>query len=423
MHDVELIKHLFLQLVIILFVCRLIIFFGVKYLKQSEVVCEMFAGMILGPSFLGLAFPEFKEWLFPGNLIISDFNTQFNHPSMSILYAISHIGIVSYMFLLGLEFDKNFIYEKLKKITIISSVSVFVPFLFGIFIAFCLYKYPGLFNQDVNIISSSLYCGTMFSITAFPVLARILREKKIVKTDLGLLILSTASISDISAWVLLALTLSFINNDMFSVLMVIIGSFLYIIFFLVIVKNILNFIFKDLDEFNLVFVYILIMLGAWLADIIGIHSVFGSFIVGLAIPRGKIEKQIHEKIGPIINSFFVPIFFVYSGLNTQINLIDNLNLWLILSLIIIFAIIGKGVFCTLAAKATGEDWQSSIAIGVLMNCRGLMELIVLNIGLTYQIITPVFFTMGVIMTVVTTLITAPIFNLIYNKTKYNLRSA
>lgn len=415
MANVELIKHLFLQLAIILFVCRCITSFGVKYLKQTEVVCEMFAGMMLGPSFLGLIFPEFKEWLFPSAFITLDSNKVFNHPSMSILYAISHIGLVLYMFLLGLEFNKSFVYGRLKQISIISGSGILAPFLLGILVTFFLYEQHGLFQPHISIWPAALYFGTMISITAFPALARMLHEKNMTRTNLGLLAIATASIGDVAAWCLLALVLSCIKKDIGFVSTTILGSFVYIIFFLVIVKNILSYIFKRLNEINLVFIYILIMLGAWIADIIGIYSVFGAFIVGLAMPRGKIEGQIHEKISPLINSFLVPVFFVYSGLNTHINLIDNAQLWSTTILIIIVAMIGKGVFCTLAARATGENWQDSMAIGTLMNCRGLMELIILNIGLENNIITPVFFTIGVIMTIITTLITAPLFNFIYKQ--------
>jgi Kef-type K+ transport system membrane component KefB len=225
MLDFELVTHLFLQLAIILIVCRCISFFGIKYLKQTEVVCEMIAGMLLGPSFLGIFAPEFKEWLFPSEIIISGFNEKFSHPSMIILYAISHIGLILYMFLVGLEFDKSYVDGKLKKISIISGSGILAPFLLGISFSFFLYQQPGLFQPYISAWSAALYFGIMISITAFPTLARILNEKNMTKSNLGLISLSAASIGDAAAWGLLALVLSCIKDNWVVALITITGGF------------------------------------------------------------------------------------------------------------------------------------------------------------------------------------------------------
>lgn len=417
MSNFELTKHLFLQLALIFLVCRCVVFLGVTYLKQTVVVCEMMAGILLGPSLLGLIAPEIKEWLFPGNIILLSNNSKVSHPSMSILYSMSQVGIALYMFLVGLELKKNHIKGNIKKISIICVSGILAPLLLGMLTTFFLYQHYDLFSPHINILSASLYLGIAISITAFPTLARMLHEKKMTNTKLGSLALGAGSIGDALAWCLLAIILSCIKENLFIAFTTIIGGSIYVIFCFLIGKNVLRAAFKKfyfLDKhIDLAYILILIMLCAWITDIIGIHSVFGAFILGLSMPRGRITNQIRDKIEPLTNSFLLPIFFIYSGLNTSINLLHDASLWAIAILIIMVAIVGKGVFCTLAARITGENWRASMAIGTLMNCRGLMELIILNIGLENNIITPTFFTIGVLMALVTTLMTSPLFDLIY----------
>lgn len=417
MSNFELSTHLFLQLALILGVCRYVVFLGVRYLKQTPVVCEMIAGILLGPSLLGLISPEIKEWLFPNSLISLSSNSTIAHPSMSILSSISQVGIALYMFLVGLDVKKKYISGNIKKISIICFSGIIPPFFLGVFVTFFLYHRYELFSPSINIWFASLYLGVAISITAFPTLARMLHEKKMTNTTLGSLTLGAGSIGDALACCFLAIVLSCIKDNLFIAFTAITGGVCYVLFLFLVGKNILRKIFKKfyfLDN-NIFLSYglIIIMFCAWLTDIIGIHAVFGTFILGLSLPRGRITNQIREKIEPLTTSFLLPIFFIYSGLNTSINLLHNASLWAAAILIILVAIIGKGAFCTLAARITGENWRESIAIGTLMNCRGLMELIILNIGLEHNIITPTFFTIGVIMALATTLITSPLLDLIY----------
>lgn len=419
MSNFELSKHLFLQLALILVVCHYVVLLGVTYLKQTAVVCEMIVGILLGPSLLGLIAPEVKEWLFPSSIISLNSNSTIDHPSMSILCSISQIGIAFYMFLVGLDLEKNYINRNIKKISIICSSGILAPFLLGILATFFLYHHYELFSPQINIWIASLYLGVAISITAFPTLARMLQEKKMTNTKLGSLTLGAGSIGDALACCLLAIVLSCIKDNVLIAFFAIVGGVLYVLFLFFIGKNILRATFKRfyfLDKDNTIafsYILILIMLCAWLTDVIGIHAVFGTFILGLSMPRGRITNKIREKIEPLTNSFLLPIFFIYSGLNTNISLLYNASLWVAAILIIMVAIIGKGVFCALAARITGENWRESIALGTLMNCRGLMELIILNIGLENNIITPTFFTIGVIMALATTLMTSPLFDLIY----------
>lgn len=418
MSNFELAKHLFLQLAVILFVCRCTAYIGTKYLKQPEVVCEMIAGVLLGPSVLGLTFPEIKNWLFPGTFVLPNGST-ITHSSMAILYALSHVGLVLYMFLVGLDFNLDFANGKLKKITIISSAGIIAPFLLGIFCAFFLYSKFGLFQPHVEIGPMALYLGAAISITAFPTLARILHERKINKTNIGSLSLAAGSIDDAVAWCLVAIILSVMKGNFFIAATTITGGVLYVLFFLFVGNSVLKIVFRAVSFFDskvlFIFVLILIMLGAWITDAIGIYSVFGAYIVGVCIPRGNLSVSLKDKLEPLTTSLLLPVFFVYSGLNTSIRLLNNASLWAVVLLIIVIAIIGKGLFCTLAARTTGENWKDSLCIGILMNCRGLMELIILNIGLEYNIITPTFFTIGVIMALVTTLMTSPLFDFVYKK--------
>ena len=268
-----------------------------------------------------------------------------------------------------------------------------------------------------------LFLGAAMSITAFPVLARIIYDRGLTGTSLGTLALAAGSMDDAAAWCILAVALASMAGDATIAVMSIGGGLLYAIAVLYLARP----LFRRLGELVereerinsgvLSFVLILLMLAAWFTDAIGIYAVFGAFILGAAMPRGLFAHDLKQRIEPLTTNFLVPLFFVYSGLNTRIGLVDTPQLLALTLIILLVACLGKGIACWLAARLNGEENREALAIGALMNARGLMELIILNIGLERGIIMPTLFTMMVLMAIVTTLAASPLFEFVYRQRK------
>jgi Kef-type K+ transport system membrane component KefB len=264
-----------------------------------------------------------------------------------------------------------------------------------------------------------LFLGAAMSITAFPMLARIIFERGLTGTSLGTLALAAGSLDDAAAWCVLAIVLASFTGQFSIALLAIGGGVLYAVFMLTLARRGLGRLFNTLEEdargHGWVIPLTLILVGfcAWLTDSIGIYAVFGAFILGVAMPRGAVARRIESGIAPLTSTLLVPMFFVSSGLNTRIGLLDSAPLWGVALLILLAACLGKGLACGLAARMNGEPARESFAIGALMNSRGLMELIILNIGLERGVITPTLFTAMVLMAVMTTLMAVPAFNLAY----------
>ncbi|QSJ16952.1 cation:proton antiporter [Nostoc sp. UHCC 0702] len=429
MSNFELVLKLLLQLTIILVTCRLITVVGRRYLEQTDVVCEMIAGVMLGPSLFGLITPDLQQWLFPKAPILLATGEKIPNPSMSILFAISQIGLVIYMFLIGLEFNTNLIKQRLKSAGLVSAAGILAPFTLGGAAAFLLYGKAELFKQGVTPWAAALYLGASMSITAFPMLARMLYERGIAKTRFGTLALAAGSIDDATAWCLLAIVLASLKANTSIAVFAIGGGIGYVILSAFIARPALT-IFTRMTKRDggvtiqtLTLVLIVLMFSSWFTDAVGIYAVFGAFILGTAMPRGEFAEQVRSRTEYLTTSFLLPIFFVFSGLNTQIGLVNTPALWGITLLIIAIAILGKGIACMLAAKIAGENWRESATIGALMNARGLMELIILNIGLEQGIITPTLFTIMVIMAIVTTLMASPLVAFLLQGTSYAKASA
>jgi Kef-type K+ transport system membrane component KefB len=424
MSNFELIIKLFLQLTIILGTCRIVTIFGRRYLRQTDVVCEMIAGVMLGPSLLGLIAPNFQQWLFPKLPILTALGDKIPHPSMSILYAISQIGLVIYMFLIGLEFNTQLLKHHIKSAGLLSAAGIITPFLLGACASFFMYNQGVFFQAKVVPWSAALYLGASMTITAFPMLARILYERGLAKTRFGTLALGAASVDDGVAWCLLAIVLASVKNSINIAILAIGGGICYVIFAVFLGKSALK-IFTHMTKRDagvtkqtLTLLLIVLMFCAWFTDITGIYAIFGAFVLGAVLPRGEFAQQIRQYTEYLTTTFLLPIFFVFSGLNTQIGLVNTPVLWLITLLILAIAVAGKGIACMLAAKLSGENWRESATIGALMNARGLMELIILNIGLEQGIITPTLFTIMVIMAIVTTLMTSPLIDVFLQGTSY-----
>ncbi|BAY06980.1 cation:proton antiporter domain-containing protein [Calothrix sp. NIES-2098] len=424
MSNFELVLKLLLQLTVILVTCRLVTIVGKRYLGQTDVVCEMIAGVMLGPSLLGLINPEIQQWLFPKAPILLATGAKIPNPSMSILFAISQIGLVIYMFLIGLEFNTNLIKQRMKSAGLVSGAGIIAPFCLGAVAAFFLYGKGDLFKSGVTPWAAALYLGASMSITAFPMLARMLYERGIAKTTFGTLALAAGSIDDATAWCLLAIVLASLNANTSIAALAIGGGIGYVIFTIFVGRPALTIFTRIADKDGrvtiqtLTLVLMVLMFCSWFTDAIGIYAVFGAFILGTAMPRGEFAEQIRDRTEYLTTAFLLPIFFVFSGLNTQIGLVNTPTLWGITLLIIAIAILGKGIACMLAARFAGESWRESATIGALMNARGLMELIILNIGLEQGVITPTLFTIMVIMAIVTTLMASPLVAFLLQGTSY-----
>lgn len=397
----------FLQMAFILAVCRATAWLFMK-IGQSRVVSEMIAGVLMGPSLMGLLFPNFSAYLFPAE-------------SKPILFTVAQLGLVLYMFLIGLEFNLDLIRERFKSALSISAAGIITPFILGGTLAYFISDDPQLFAAKVTSIEAILFMGAAMSITAFPMLARIIFEQGLSKTSIGTLALAAGSIDDVAAWCVLAIVLASFQNDYSIALIAIGGGITFAVVCLTLIKKFLQPLGDKVQVAGimtpdtLIFILMLVMLGAWFTDFIQIYAVFGAFIMGIAMPRGKFTEELHRMIYPLTITLLLPVFFVYSGLNTKIGLVNSAYLWGLTALVLIVAITGKGFACYLAARLHGESHKESMAIGTLMNARGLMELIILNIGLQRGIIGPALFTIMVLMAVITTLMATPIFEWVYGK--------
>ena len=410
-----------LQVLVVLGACKVIGWLGQRFLGQTQVVMEMVTGVILGPSLFGALAPQLQAELFPkdATMVVNGVSQTVKHPSMMILYVVAQIGLVIYMFLVGLEFNVVLIGKKAGSAVAVSLAGIVAPFILGALISFTMLTGTTFFAPNISPWNAALYTGAAMCITAFPMLARIIFERGIAGTRMGTLALGAGATDDAAAWSLLAVVLAYAKGSANYALFAIVGGALF--GFLVLKFG--SRLFARLGETveregkmsSSIFVWtmLFLMAGAYITDAIGIYAVFGAFLIGAAMPRGRFAEILRERIESLTVGLFLPFFFVYSGLNTKLGLINSAHLWMIAGVILVAAIVGKGLACALAARATGESWRDAWAIGTLMNARGLMELIILNIGLQQGVITPTLFTILIIMAIVTTLMASPIFRAIY----------
>jgi Kef-type K+ transport system membrane component KefB len=392
------------QIITIIIVAR---FFGWIFRKigQPSVIGEIIAGIFLGPSLLGMYFPEFSMALFP---------TQ----SLGNLSFLSQIGLILFMFVVGMELDLKVLKNKANEAVVISHASIVIPFALGIGLAF--YVYQTFAPEGISFLSFSLFMGIAMSITAFPVLARIVQERGIHKTRLGAIVITCAAADDITAWCLLAVVIAIVKAGTFDSALYVIGlSVLYVLIMLFIVKPFLKKVgdlyskSENLSKPVVAIFFLTLILSSYATNIIGIHALFGAFMTGVIMPDiSKFRSIFIEKVEDVSVILLLPLFFVFTGLRTQIGLINDPYMWQVTGFIILVAVVGKFFGSALAAKFVGQSWKDSLTIGALMNTRGLMELVVLNIGLDLKVLTPQVFTMMVIMALVTTFMTGPALNLI-----------
>lgn len=395
---------LLLQIITIIIVARI---FGWLFRKigQPSVIGEIIAGIFLGPSLVGQYFPEYSGLLFPTE-------------SLGNLQFLSQIGLILFMFVIGMELDLKVLKNKANDAVVISHASIIFPFALGIGLAY--FVYNEFAPEGIEFLSFSLFMGIAMSITAFPVLARIVQERGINKTKLGAIVITCAAADDITAWCILAAVIAIVKAGTFtSSLYVILLAFVYVLAMLFIVKPFLKkvgdlYATRDNLSKPVVAIFLLtLIISSYLSEIIGIHALFGAFLTGAIMPDiNKIRTIIIEKVEDVALILLLPLFFVFTGLRTEIGLINDPYLWKITGLIILVAVVGKFFGSALAAKFVGQNWRDSLTIGALMNTRGLMELVVLNIGYDLGVLSREIFTMMVIMALVTTFMTGPAIDLI-----------
>ncbi|SEA81029.1 transporter, CPA2 family [Flavobacterium gillisiae] len=392
------------QIVMIILVARL---FGwiFKKIGQPTVIGEIIAGIVLGPSLLGMYFPGFSAALFPVE-------------SLGNLKFLSQIGLILFMFVIGMELDIKVLKNKASEAIVISHASIVIPFALGIGLSY--FVFNQFAPEGVQFLSFSLFMGIAMSITAFPVLARIVQEREIHKTKLGAIVITCAAADDITAWCLLAVVIAIVKaGDFLSSLYVISLAVIYVVAMIFIVKPFLKRIgdlYGSKDSIGkpvMAIFFLFLILSSYATEVIGIHALFGAFMMGSIMPDvTKFRMIFIEKVEDVAVILLLPLFFVFTGLKTEIGLINDPYLWKVTGAIIMVAVVGKFLGSALAAKFVGQNWKDSLTIGALMNTRGLMELIVLNIGLELKVLTPEVFTMMVIMALVTTFMTGPALDLI-----------
>jgi Kef-type K+ transport system membrane component KefB len=393
-------EHLILSVGTVLLAARLM-GWSFQLIGQPRVVGEMTAGIVLGPSLFGRFFPDAFAYVFPPS-------------SLPALTTLSQLGLLLFMFVVGLEVDIKRILKQRASVVFISNVSIVLPLALGLGLARALY--PKFAGEQVPFSSFALFMGTAMSITAFPVLARILKERNLLGTDLGATAISCAAIDDISAWLLLAVLTATVHSSqswhrLAITLLLLIG---FVAIMLVPIRraaaSLESLYRKHGAGVELISALILCLLAAsWVTERLGVHALFGAFMAGLVMPKSELMiAGIVERIESLSLALLLPLFFALTGLRTRIDLLTDRALLGYTLAIFATAIVGKLAGAALAARTTGMTWKDSLGLGVLMNTRGLVELVVLNAGLDLGVLSPALFTMMVIMALVTTFMTTPI---------------
>ncbi|MGC3981898.1 MAG: cation:proton antiporter [Steroidobacteraceae bacterium] len=401
----EPLSHLFIQLLVIIAACRLV---GKLFVRIGlpAVVGEMVAGIVLGPSLFGLLAPETFSFVFPTT-------------SLGTLRLLSQIGICLFMFTVGMELDLSHVRSKATTAVAVSHASIVFPFLLGVVLAYFLFT--DLAGPKANFVGFALFMGISMSITAFPVLARILQERKISRTALGSTAITCAAVDDVTAWSILAVVVAVVKASslLASGLTLLLALGFIAIMILLVRRGLPKWIGKEQlhrDEPSsgtLGIILFVVISAALCTETIGIHALFGAFLAGTVMPDvGQFRQRITALLEKFSSVLLLPLFFAFTGLRTEIGLLNGMQDWLICLAIIAVATLGKMGGSTIAARITGMKWRESLQLGALMNTRGLMELIALNIGYDLGILSPRIFTMLVIMAVVTTTMTGPLLTLL-----------
>ena len=396
---------LVLQVVVVLAVCRVA---GTLFQRvhQPRVVGEMFAGIVLGPSLLGWVAPRLSASLFPAS-------------SLGYLNALSQVGVIIFMFLVGLAINPRELKSQGRAAVLTSHVSITAPFVLASCLA--LYLYPRLSDDSVAFTSFALFMGAAMSITAFPVLARILNERNMLGSRLGTVAISCAAVDDVSGWCILAYIVALIRSShsgtpIWVTLGGVVGFALLMIYGVqrALKRFLISFEKRDeLSENMVAFVIVLALGSALCTEALGIHLLFGSFLMGAVMPKEqKFVRYLIDRFETVTVTLLLPLFFAFTGLRTNITLVKGPEMWLYCALIVLVATAGKLGGSMLASWLTGMSAREAAGLGTLMNTRGLMELVILNIGLDIKVISPALFSMMVTMALITTFMTSPLLELL-----------
>jgi len=399
-------KLLILQIGTILIVARLVGWLFGK-LHQPRVVGEMLAGFLLGPSLLGWLAPDISLALFPPE-------------SLGHLNSLSQVGLLIFMFLVGLELDLGHLRELGRAAVMTSQVSIIAPFILGS--TFAIYLYPRLSDPSVSFTGFALFMGAAMSVTAFPVLARILTERNMLRTRVGSVAIACAAVDDVTAWCILAAIVVIVraSSSELPVWMIVGGLATFVLLMLLVVRPVLRkleMVYEkrgSLTQDLIAMILLVVLASGWITESLGVHALFGAFLAGVVMPRHPVfSKELSQKFEGLIVVLLLPIYFALTGLRSSIFLIAGAKMWIYCAVIIVLAVIGKWGGSMLSARLNGMSWRESAAVGILMNTRGLVELVILNIGLDLGILSPALFSIMVLMALVTTLMTTPLLMRIY----------
>jgi K+:H+ antiporter len=408
-------KLLILQIGTILIVARLVGWLFHKF-HQPRVVGEMVAGILLGPSLLGWLAPGISASVFPSE-------------SLGHLNSLSLVGLLIFMFLVGLELDLRQLRELGRAAVMTSQVSIIVPFILGSL--FAVYLYPRLSDPSVSFAGFALFMGAAMSVTAFPVLARILTERNMLRTRVGSVAITCAAVDDVTAWCILAGIVVIVRASSLEipVWLTVSGLLAFVVVMGLVVRPALRrleMVYEKRGELtqDLIAIILLVVLASGLiTESLGVHALFGAFLAGVVMPRhSELSRELSEKFEALIVVMLLPIYFSLTGLRSSIFLISGAKMWLYCAVIIVLAVVGKLGGSMLSARMNGMSWRESAAVGILMNTRGLVELVILNIGLDLGILSPALFSIMVLMALVTTLMTSPLLRWIYPERIANLKT-
>jgi Kef-type K+ transport system membrane component KefB len=408
-------KLLILQIGTILIVARLVGWLFAK-LHQPRVVGEMLAGILLGPSLLGWLAPNMSLSLFPPD-------------SLGHLNSLSQVGLLIFMFLVGLELDLGHLRELGRAAVMTSQVSIIAPFILGS--TFAVYLYPRVSDPSVSFTGFALFMGAAMSVTAFPVLARILTERNMLRTRVGSVAIACAAVDDVTAWCILAGIVVIVRASSLElpVWLTVSGLSVFVLLMGLVVRPALRrleMVYEkrgNLTQDLIAIILLVVLASGWITETLGVHALFGAFLAGVVMPRhSELSRELSQKFEALIVVLLLPIYFALTGLRSSIFLITSAKMWLYCAVIIVLAVVGKLGGSMFSARLNGMTWRESAAVGILMNTRGLVELVILNIGLDLGILSPALFSIMVLMALVTTLMTTPLLRWVYPEGTYNLTS-
>lgn len=390
--------HVLLALAAVILVGRLLgVLLGA--IGQPPVIGEVLGGILLGPSLLGHIAPSISAVLLPVSVA-------------PFLGVVAQLGVVLYMFLVGLDLNDDVFRRRTYATVVTSHASIVAPFVLGSLLS--LYLYPRLAPSNVPFTSFALFIGVAMSITAFPVLARILSDRRMAKTEIGVAALTCAAAGDVTAWCLLAFVVGVAKADGGAVVRVVALTLFFIALMFLVVRPVVRWWISSRERHapareDLAVVLVGLLIAALATEEIGIHALFGAFLFGAVIPHDSVlARKLTERLHDLVTILFLPAFFAFAGMRTEIGLVSGIYEWLVCGLIIVVATFGKFGGTLIAARLTGMRWRAAASLGILMNTRGLMELIVLNVGLDLGAISPKLFAMLVIMALATTVGTSPL---------------